>query len=245
MTAPNEGAFLITGASRGIGFATATRLADAGKTVIGLARSAPEGGFPGHFVSVDLGNRKATADALKKIAGDHDVTGLVNNVGINITQLIEDVDLASFDRVIDLNVRTAIQCVQAFLPSMRARHYGRIVNISSRGALGRPKRTSYGAAKYALESLVRTWAIELATDGITVNGVAPGPVATEMFIKNNLEGRPPEVTENFLAEIPMGRFGEPDEIAAAIEFFLKPDAGYITGQTLLVCGGSSLGAPAG
>lgn len=236
-----EGAFLITGASRGIGFATATRLAKAGKSVIGMARNAPETDFPGTFVAVDMADREATADALAEIVASHTVTGLVNNVGLNVPQLLDDVDMASFERVIDINVRTTIQCTQAVLPTMRERQYGRIVNVSSRGAQGRPRRTSYGAAKAGLESLGRTWALELARDGITVNAVAPGAIATEMFKKNNLDGRPKEETDRFLAEIPMGRFGEPEEIAAAIAFFLQPDASFITGQVLFACGGTSFG----
>lgn len=241
MSGDAEGAFLITGASRGIGYATAQRLAKAGKTVVGMARNLPSKGFPGTFVTVDLGDRDATDKALAKVVAAHDITGLVNNVGLNIPQLIDEVDLDSFDQVIDVNVRTTIQCTQAVLPTMRERRYGRIVNLSSRAAQGRPKRTSYGAAKAGLEGMGRAWALELAKDGITVNAVAPGPIATEMFKRNNLEGRPPEVTQRFLAEVPMGRFGEPDEIAAAIEFFLKPEAGFITGQVLLACGGTSLG----
>ncbi len=241
MSAAPEGAILITGASRGIGFATAERLAAAGKTVVGMARNAPESGFPGTFVAVDLADREATAEALAGIVGAHAVTGLVNNVGLNVPQYLDEVDLDAFERVVDLNLRTAIQCAQAVLPAMRERQYGRIVNISSRGALGRPKRTSYGAAKAGIEGMAKAWALELARDGITVNVVAPGPVATEMFRRNNLEGRPPEVAEAWLREIPMGRFGEPDNIAAVIAFFLEPDASFVTGQVLRVCGGSSVG----
>jgi NAD(P)-dependent dehydrogenase (short-subunit alcohol dehydrogenase family) len=92
-----------------------------------------------------------------------------------------------------------------------------------------------------LIGMTRTWAVELAEAGITVNVVAPGATATELFRRNNLEGRDPAVVEQWLSEIPMRRFGEPDEIAAAICFFLAPEASYVTGQVLYVCGGMSVG----
>jgi NAD(P)-dependent dehydrogenase (short-subunit alcohol dehydrogenase family) len=185
-------------------------------------------------------DQEATTRTLGVIAGEHEILGLVNNAGINHVQRIEDVELTKFDEVIAITLRAAIQCTQSVLPGMRRRGYGRIVNISSRGALGRLGRTSYGAAKAGIIGLTRTWALELAADGITVNVVSPGPVATEMFMRNNVkcEGD----LEAFTAGIPMGRLGEPGEIAAAIEFLLSNDASYVTGQVLHVCGGSSVGS---
>ncbi|MGI9520846.1 MAG: SDR family NAD(P)-dependent oxidoreductase, partial [Hyphomicrobiaceae bacterium] len=135
-------AVVVTGASRGIGLATAKRLAADGRAVIGLARNPPQD-FPGLFIAADLADRLATEQTLRLIAEEHEISGLVNNLGLNVLQLVDDVDFDSFDRVIDLNLKLAIQCTQAFLPGMRARTYGRIVNISSRGALGRANRTSY------------------------------------------------------------------------------------------------------
>ncbi|MDZ7748758.1 MAG: SDR family oxidoreductase [Halofilum sp. (in: g-proteobacteria)] len=233
---------VVTGASRGIGLATAHRLVAAGHEVIGIARHEPEAGFPGVFRSADLGDREDTARVMAAIAADHAVDGLVNNVGGNILEPIGEVDLAHLERVLDLNLRTTVQCTQALLPGMRARGYGRIVNISSRGALGRRQRTSYAAAKAGIVGMTRTWALELARDGITVNCVSPGPTATEMFTRNNLEGEAGERNrERFLADVPMGRFGEPEEVACAIAFFLGRDAAFITGQLLHACGGSSVG----
>lgn len=241
MNVADKGAVIITGASRGIGLATAKRLATQNRAVIGLARNAPADGFPGQFTAVDLADREATKQVLDDIVAAHRVTGLVNNIGLNVLQLVEDVALEDFERVIDLNLRVAIQCTQAVLPGMRERNYGRIVNISSRGALGRHYRTSYAAAKAGLIGMTRTWAVEVAEAGITVNVVAPGATATEMFRKNNLEGKDPAAVEQWLSEIPMRRFGEPDEIAAAVCFFLAPEASYITGQVLYVCGGMTVG----
>jgi NAD(P)-dependent dehydrogenase (short-subunit alcohol dehydrogenase family) len=236
-----DGAVLITGASRGIGRATAERLSGTGRKVVGMARNVPADGFPGNFHAVDLSDRAATAAALREIVAGGEIDGLVNNVGINHVQMLGEVDLGKFDAVIDINLRTAIQCAEAVLPGMKKKGYGRVVNISSRGALGREGRTSYAAAKAGIIGMTRTWAIELAQYGITANVVAPGPTATEMFKRNNLDGAPPEFAERFLAGNPMKRFAEPDEIAAAIEFFLSPDASYVNGQVLHVCGGMTVG----
>ena len=231
-----EGAVLITGATLGIGRATVNRVARAGCEVIGIARRPPESGFPGAFYACDLLDERATARTLDAIRSAHQVAGLVNNAGLNHVQGIDEVELDKFHDIVAINLRAVVQCAQAVLPGMRAQGYGRIVNISSRGALGRYGRTSYGAAKAGVIGMTRTWALELAGDGITANVVSPGPVATEMFMRNNAE-----IVDRFAAEVPMRRLGEPDEIAAAIEFLLSRDASFVTGQVLHVCGGSSVG----
>ena len=204
--------------------------------MIGIARRPPESGFPGAFYACDLLDERATARTLDAIRSAHRVAGLVNNAGLNHVQGIDEVELDKFHDVVAINLRAVVQCTQAVLPGMRAQRYGRIVNISSRGALGRYGRTSYGAAKAGVIGMTRTWALELAGDGITANVVSPGPVATEMFMRNNAE-----LVDRFAAEVPMRRLGEPDEIAAAIEFLLSRDASFVTGQVLHVCGGSSVG----
>lgn len=234
---------LITGASQGIGQATARLLADQGIAVVGVARSMHEAAFPGAFHAADLSDRTATRAVLDEILAEHPVDGLVNNLGFNIVEPLGQVDIDHFQRVIDLNLRTTIEVTQSVLPGMRAKGYGRIVNISSRGALGRVGRTSYGAAKAGLIGMSRTWALELAADGITVNVVSPGPTATEMFRRNNLSG--PDAREReraFLADVPMNRFGTVDEIAFGIATFLDRRASFMTGQVLHVCGGSTIGA---
>jgi 3-oxoacyl-[acyl-carrier protein] reductase len=231
--------FLITGASKGIGYATATRMAAQGDIPVGLARTAPDD-FPGEFISVDLADREATTTAITTALAGGPLDGVLNNVGIVRPQLLGEIDLTDFEAVMDITVRSSIQTVQALMPGMIERGWGRIVNISSLVSLGGvPARSSYGAAKATLEHLTRVWGQELAPHGVTVNDVAPGPVATDLFRQSNPEGSPGEA--RYLSMVPMGRLGSVDDIAAAVCFLMSDDAGWITGQTLRVDGGASIG----
>ena len=153
---------------------------------------------------------------LDEVAARHRLAGVVNNVGLVRPQPLEEVELDDLWAVLDLNLRVAVQTVQAALPAMRADGWGRIVNIQSLTVLGVLHRTSYAAAKAALISFTRSWALELATTGITVNAVPPGPTETELFRENNPAGGAGEA--RYLAGVPMRRFGRPDEVAAAIAF---------------------------
>jgi len=141
--------------------------------------------------------------------------------------------------VVNLHLRTALILVQAALPAMREAGFGRIVNMSSRAALGKPDRIVYSATKAGLIGLTRTLAMELGRDRITVNALGPGPIATELFTKSNPEGAPQ--TQRILNSIAVGRMGTPDDVARAALFFLSPDNGFVTGQVLYVCGGTTLG----
>lgn len=231
--------FLITGASKGIGLALANTLSNAGHRVVGIARDVENIDFPATLVSVDLSDRLATEHALARLTEQYAFDGLVNNVGLVRPQPLGAVALDDFDAVMRLNLHSAILATQAVLPGMRERQWGRIVNISSLTVLGITQRTAYAAAKAALISFVRSWALELATTGITVNAIAPGPTETELFRANNPPGSDGEA--RYLAGVPMGRFGQPEEIAAAIAFLLSESSGFITGQTLFVDGGASIG----
>lgn len=229
---------LITGATKGIGLETSQRLSKKGYRIVGIARNTSEKAFPGQFFPCDLSNLEQTSDVLKTIAQSCHIDAIINNVGIAFPQPLGSIDLKSLEAVYDLNVRTAVQITQEFINSMREERWGRIINISSRAIFGVKNRTSYAAAKSALIGCTRTWALELASFGITVNAIAPGPIETELFRQTRPVGSPEEKAA--LASIPLGRFGKPQEIAATIEFLLSDDAAFITGQTICVDGGGSL-----
>lgn len=230
---------LITGASKGIGRAVADRLAAEGHEPIGLARTAPTD-FPGQFHEVDLSDRAATAATLDKIVAEGRVDAVVNNVGLARFGRIGSIDLDELAITYDMNVRTAVQVVQAVLPGMVEAGWGRIVNVTSLTTLGVAERTPYAGSKAALETDTRIWAGELASSGITVNAVAPGPIETEMFRERSPAGSEREA--RLLDVIPLHRLGTPAEIAHVICMLLHEDAGYITGQIVRVDGGGSIGA---
>ncbi|CAB3631277.1 short-chain dehydrogenase [Achromobacter marplatensis] len=231
---------LVTGGSRGIGRAIVARLVQDGYQVVNFSRRAPDQLLPGEtFRSVDLGDAAATREAARELAAERPVLHLVNNAGMIQVANIEDVSEEDLLRTMALNVTAPVLLLQALLPGMRQAGYGRVVNIGSRAALGKGGRTVYGASKAGLAGMTRTWALELAADGITVNTVAPGPIATELFNQSNPPGQPKTLALE--ASIPVGRVGQPEEVAHSVALFLDRRAGFITGQLLYVCGGMSVG----
>lgn len=228
---------LITGATKGIGRAITERLVARGERVVGIARSA-DPSFPGPLLLADLSDRNARAEAMAEAASKHHILRLVNNAGFNSMQALGEITPDAYQAIFDLNLSVAIDALQAVLPGMQAAGFGRVVNISSRSLLGRPGGSVYSAAKAGLVGLTRSWALELATQGITVNCVAPGPIATEMFAKNNPAHLPR--SQALVAAIPMARMGTADEVSGAVDYFLSMKSGFTTGQTLFVCGGSSI-----
>jgi NAD(P)-dependent dehydrogenase (short-subunit alcohol dehydrogenase family) len=229
---------IVTGASQGIGLAIADRLVDEGWEVLNLDLSAPSGGGQARWIEVDLTDTDALERVLEELIAEGPVTGLVNNAGIGIATLLEDTSNDDFDRTVAVNMRAPMICARAVAPVMRAQGFGRIVNISSRAQLGKTHRTAYAATKGGLLSMGRVWALEMAGDGITVNAIAPGPIRTELFEAVN----PPDMprTQEIIDAIPVGRIGGPEDIANAVSFFMGEKAGYVTGQTLYVCGGITL-----
>lgn len=231
----------VTGGSAGIGKAICEALLADGYEVISLARRKSDIAHPKmHDIEVDLMDRAATGEAARELARRFEVTTLVHNAGVIRPALLPEVDLTDLDALVNLHLGAAVQLVQATLPAMRAQRFGRIVLMSSRAALGAQTRTSYSATKAGMLGMARTWALELAPHGITVNLVAPGPVHTEMFYDVIPAGS--EREQKLAASIPVGRIGEAADVSRAVSFFIHPDAGFVTGQMLYVCGGASLGS---
>jgi 3-oxoacyl-[acyl-carrier protein] reductase len=222
---------IVTGGSAGIGAAICRQLLDDGWGVVSMALQPTGIEHPRlHSVVVDLSDADATRAAALDACGRWPVTAVVHNAGAMRPALLADV------RVEDLETLL----VQAALPEMRRQRFGRIVMVSSRAALGLATRTAYSATKAGMAGMARTWALELGPDGITANVVAPGPILTDIF--HEVVPREQAAIEATAAKIPVRRVGVPDDVARAVAFFLAPQAGFVTGQTLFVCGGTSVGS---
>jgi 3-oxoacyl-[acyl-carrier protein] reductase len=233
---------LVTGASRGIGRAIALALAQRGAKVIGTATS--EAGavgirealapFHGEGIVLNVTDGAALDAAIDAIVKQHGALHiLVNNAGItrdNLAMRMKDED---WDAVHDTNLKAVFRASRAVMRTMMKQRYGRIVNITSVvGASGNPGQANYAAAKAGVAGMTRALAKELGSRHITVNCVAPGFIATDMT-----DALPEAQKSALLAQIPLGRLGQPEEIAAAVAFLCTPEAGYITGAELHVNGG--------
>jgi NAD(P)-dependent dehydrogenase (short-subunit alcohol dehydrogenase family) len=224
---------LVTGGAAGIGAAIVDRCLKEGYEPVVIDRV-------GSGFRADLSDSEATAVALQQALADGPIHRLVNNVGMIRVASIETVSTEDLELTWSVNVRSAIQCLQAVLPAMKERGFGRVVNISSRAALGKEGRTAYASSKAALLGLSRTWALELGKHGVTVNAIGPGPIRTAMFDAAN----PPDApgTRAIIDSIPVQRMGEPEDIANSVLHFLDDRSGFVTGQTLYVCGGKTVGS---
>jgi acetoacetyl-CoA reductase len=232
---------LVTGGARGIGLAISTRLADRGvKVAVGYSHGADTAKqfAAAHAGStIHQGNIGVAADCERVISevleqhGQLDI--LVNNAGITIDKTVRKMSVEDWDRVVHVNLSGAFYLSRAVLQHMLDRGYGRIINISSViGEKGNIGQANYAAAKSGLFGLTNSLALETARKGITVNSVAPGFIATEM-----VSAMPEEVLNRVIAQIPVGRLGEPEEIARVVVFLADPDSGYITGEMYGINGG--------
>tara|TARA_R110000868_G_scaffold10313_15_gene50672 strand:- start:604 stop:1377 length:774 start_codon:yes stop_codon:yes gene_type:complete len=240
---------LVTGGGGGMGARHATMLADRGAGIIVLDRDGvaaettvdrvTQAGGNALAVAVDATDIPALQAGIRQAAADFGpVDILVNNAGIGGQGLaIEDIDEAAFDAMVAVNMKGSFFAVQAVVPGMKERRYGKIINISSNFAMGGAAFAShYAACKSALSGFVRSWARELAPWNIAVNAVAPGIIETGMTV--NSIGR--ERIQGLASEIPMGRIGTPDDISWAVAWLASPEADFMTGQVVSPNGGATI-----
>lgn len=234
---------VVTGGSAGIGRACVKRVLASGRKVINLDRkgAAPEDGET--FIEVDMTDPTAVEAAFAQADQQGRLVGLVNNAGMSLAKSLMETEAEDFDLIVRLNLVAPAICAKLAAPRMEAAGWGRIVNISSRVVLGKELRTAYAGTKGGLAAMTRVWALELAAKGITVNTICPGPIATDLFNEVNPPGSPR--TQKIIDSVPVRRVGTPDDIANAAAFFLQPESSFVTGQTLFVCGGLTVGLAGG
>ena len=238
----SEKVALVTGGSSGIGAQIVDDLQGDGYTVLNLALNHQrQQGSLVIPIEVDLSDPVATAQVAEELAGQYSITRIIHNAGVIREKPLADVTQDDFDVLANLHLSTPITLVKANLASMRRAGSGRIVLISSRAVLGLANRTVYSATKAGLLGLARTWALEFAAEAITCNVICPGPIAgTDMF--HELIPADSPKMEQVAQSVPVKRIGRPRDVSRAVSFFLADDADFVTGQTLFVCGGTSVGS---
>jgi 3-oxoacyl-[acyl-carrier protein] reductase len=238
----NQSVALLTGGSSGIGAATCRLLLAAGYQVISLDRNPGRIESPNRQeVQVDLSDVEATRMVAAQLARQFRITTVVHNAGAVRQQPLELVSTEDLETLTHLHIAAPIALVQANLATMKAQHFGRVILISTRAVLGLANRTVYSATKAAMLGMARTWALELGAHGITANVIAPGPIeATDVF--HDIIPRDSPKLPAIIEAIPVKRLGRPEDVARAVMFFAAPEAGFVTGQTLFVCGGTSVGS---
>jgi NAD(P)-dependent dehydrogenase (short-subunit alcohol dehydrogenase family) len=237
---------VITGASRGLGEAMAKALAESGAQIALVARdvtrleqvrrSITESGGTAAVFAADVTQEKdvaAMAASIQEKFGHPQI--LINNAGINIRKNLVDFSLDEFRSVMDASLTSTFLMCRAFVPGMRGTGYGRILNMTSiMSHVSIAGRSAYSSAKTALLGLTRALALELAPDGITVNGISPGPIGTDM---NRALMNDPQMNAQFMANVPVGRWGRVEEIGALACYLCSDAAGFITGTDILIDGG--------
>src|SRR6266446_521024 len=237
---------VISGASRGLGRAMAGALASAGASLALVGRDADqldqtlaqarEAGADAEAFIADVAD-EAQVKALeeKVVARFGKVDILINNAGMNLRKNLIDFTLDEWMLVTNTNLTSVFLMSRAFVPHMKGLRYGRIINMTSiMSHVSLPGRTAYSSTKTALLGFTRALALELAPDGITVNGISPGPIATEMNVPIQQN---PEANRQFIAKIPLGRWGKPEEIGSLAVYLCSEEAGFITGTDFLIDGG--------
>lgn len=239
MSKPNRA--IVTGGGTGIGAAVTRAMLEAGYEVVVAGLDAPDWSASGlQFEHLDLLDLDATRAFAQRCVAEGGVTHLVHNAGFILPNLLEEAKAEDLLTLTTVHAAAALVLAQAVVPAMKERGFGRIIFTSSRAALGVRTRTAYSYSKAGIHGMMRTWALELGEFGITVNTVAPGPILTDNFWSIVEKDGP--LQQKIADGLPVKRIGLPEDVARAIMFFADPANSFVTGQTLFVCGGASIGS---
>jgi NAD(P)-dependent dehydrogenase (short-subunit alcohol dehydrogenase family) len=237
---------LVTGASKGLGKAMALALADAGASVALVSRDVEKlnavaseiqsNGGKAEVFKADVSDEASVSTLASEVAGRlGKVQILINNAGVNVRKNITDFTLDEWNFVIGTNLTAVFLMCRAFVPHMKGTGYGRILNMTSiMSHISLPGRAAYSSSKAGLLGMTKALALELAPEGVTVNGISPGPFATEM---NQVLMQNPEANQQFLSKIPVGRWGQVEDIGKLAVYLCADEASFITGTDILIDGG--------